>query len=267
MFTQPTILMIVKVWYRGCVIRLSSIFLVIASPFVGSFLGVVIKRLPEGRSILFGRSRCDCGKVALATRDLVPIVSWTLNRGLCRTCARPLGSFYPATEIAALIVAVWSVAVLPPDLVWIGAGFGWMLLTLGWIDRREFILPDSLTLPLAVAGIVVVAMIDWSCLVDHLIGAAAGYASLRLVSWLYRRWRGRDGLGHGDAKLFAALGAWVGWQGLPTVMLYAALGGLVVTAFFTVRRGSLRLDRALPFGPYLCIGGWLVWLYGPLMLS
>jgi len=105
-----------------------------------------------------------------------------LGRGRCRKCARLLGVFYPATEIAALLIALWSLAVLPSNIAWIGAAFGWMLLTLGWIDQREFILPDSLTLPLAIGGIALAAIIDRSRLLDHLIGAAAGYLSLFLIT-------------------------------------------------------------------------------------
>src|SRR5262245_27353564 len=128
---------------------LADLLLVVAAPFVGSFLGVVVARLPVGEPILLGRSKCDCGEVALGLRDLLPIVSWVASRGSCRICSRPLGVFYPAIEIAALLVAMWSLVVLPPGMAWTGAGFGWTLLVLGWIDQRELILPDSLTLPLA----------------------------------------------------------------------------------------------------------------------
>jgi leader peptidase (prepilin peptidase)/N-methyltransferase len=244
---------------------LADVLLVLAAPFIGSFLGLVILRLPAGRPILAGRSRCDCGKIALGPRDLVPLLSWVVNSGRCRACARPLDAFYPAVEVAALAIALWSAAVLPGGLAWIGAGLGCILLVLGWIDARNFILPDVLTLPLAAAGIVVTALLDRSPVLDHLIGAAAGYLVLLLIGLAYRRFRGREGLGTGDAKLFAALGAWVGWQGLPTVLLYATLGGLAVAAYLMWRHGSARADRALPFGPFLCAGGWLVWLYGPLM--
>ena len=94
----------------------TNLLLVVAAPFVGSFLGLVIVRLPVGQPILLGRSKYDCGQVALRLRDLLPIVSWAASRGRCRICARPLAVFYPAIEIAALLVAVWSLAVLPPGM-------------------------------------------------------------------------------------------------------------------------------------------------------
>jgi leader peptidase (prepilin peptidase)/N-methyltransferase len=140
-------------------------------------------------------------------------------------------------------------------------------LTLGWIDQRFLILPDILTLPLMLAGIAVTAIMSSGGLLDHLVGAAAGYLTLTLIAWLYRQWRGRDGLGQGDAKLFSALGAWVSWQGLPTVMLYATAVGIIVVSALSIRGASISPDRKLPFGTFLCVGGWLVWLYGPLLLN
>lgn len=245
----------------------SNTLLIVAAPFVGSFLGVVVQRLPTGRPIIFGRSICACGGYPLQPRDLVPIASWALNRGRCRRCARDLGRFYPLIEVSALLIVLWSVAVMPPEAAWTGALLGWTLLTLGWIDHQEFILPDILTLPLGTAGLVLAALFGEVLLFDAMIGAVAGYAVLMVIAHLYVRWRGREGLGRGDAKLFAAIGAWVGWQGLPTVMLYAAIGGLIVAAILAVRRGPPSRDTALPFGPFLCGGAWLVWLYGPLIVA
>ncbi|MFZ5789558.1 MAG: prepilin peptidase [Pseudomonadota bacterium] len=144
-------------------------------------------------------------------------------------------------------------------------GLGAALLTLAWIDWRTRLLPDILTLPLGAAGFLVTWLAEPTVVVDHLIGAAAGFGVLSALSYVYLLARRRDGLGGGDAKLLGAIGAWVGWQGLPTVMLYAAMGGLAWALIGALRGRSLRLDARLPFGPWLCLGGWLVWLYGPLV--
>jgi leader peptidase (prepilin peptidase)/N-methyltransferase len=243
---------------------LESLLLIGASPFIGSFLGVVIERQPAGRPIALARSRCDrCGH-ALGGRDLIPVLSWLAAGGSCRHCGQAIGWFPLAVELAAIAVALWSVAVLPGWLAVAGAGLGWTLLALAWIDARHFLLPDALTLPLGLAGIAVAGVIDPARAMDHLIGAAAGFAVFAGIAAIYRRWRGRDGLGLGDAKLLAALGAWVGWQGLPTVVLYAALAGLLWAFARAVRGAPLHARHRVPFGPFLGLAGWLVWLYGPL---
>ena len=233
---------------------------VAAAPFVGSFLGVLIRRLPEGRPIAWARSRCEGCGATLAVRDLVPLLSWLWLRGRCRFCRQRLGWFYPAVELAALAVAIVAVAADNGAEAWLDCILGWWLLALGWIDARHWLLPDALTLPLVVAGLAAVLAFDPADFGDRLLGAAAGYLALRTVAWLYRRLRGRDGLGEGDAKLLAAAGAWVGAAGLPQVVLIASIGGLL--AALCLRLVGVRLGpaSALPFGPFLALGTWLVWL-------
>jgi leader peptidase (prepilin peptidase)/N-methyltransferase len=239
--------------------------LIAAAPFIGSFLGVVIDRLPAGRPIVLARSACRHCKATLAVRDLIPLLSWLLSRGKCRYCGRDIGLFYPMVELAALGVAVWSVAVLPGWIAAAGAALGWVLLTLAWIDQRTFLLPDVLVLPLVPAGLLVAWLINPALLLDHIIGAAAGFAVFAAVAWAFRMLRGREGLGGGDVKLLGALGAWVAWQGLPTVVLYAAVSGLLWVLVLSALGKRVHLGRRIPFGLHLCIGGWLVWLYGPLL--
>lgn len=233
---------------------------VAAAPFVGSFLGVLIRRLPEGRPIAWTRSRCEeCG-AALAVRDLVPLASWLRLRGRCRFCRRRLGWFYPGVELAALAVAVVAVAADNGGAAWLDCILGWWLLTLGWIDARHWLLPDVMTLPLVVAGLAAALALDPADFTGRLFGAAAGYLALRAVAWLYRRSRGRDGLGEGDAKLLAAAGAWVGAAGLPQVVLFAALAALLAALCLRLAGVRLGLASALPFGPFLALATWLVWL-------
>jgi leader peptidase (prepilin peptidase)/N-methyltransferase len=246
---------------------LSSVLLIVVAPFIGSFLGTIIRRLPEKRPLLFGRSACEHCHRMLGWRDLIPVVSWLVGRGRCRYCGAAIGAFYPAVELAALTVALWSAAVTPGWIAWAGAGLGWTLLALAWIDWQHYLLPDALTLPLAVAGLAVAWLIDPERLLHHAIGVVAGFAGFGALTWLYRKLRGRSGLGGGDAKLLGAFGAWVAWWGLPTIVLYAALSGLLLVLAQAARGQRLGLGHRLPFGPHLCLGGWLVWLYGPLIPS
>ena len=163
-------------------------------------------------------------------------------------------------------LAVWAASLRDGLDLAASCGLAWALMALAAIDVRRGILPDTLTLPLTAAGLALAA-IDGGPLADRGLGAVAGYAAFASVAALYRLWRGRDGLGLGDAKLMAAAGAWVGWQSLPSVVLSAALAGL---AGFGLRRMFNReagLDRSIAFGPFLALAIWLVWLYGPLPIQ
>ena len=249
------------------ILRFHWLFLLLAAPCVGSFLGVVTARLPAGRSSLRGRSACPhCGRV-LGPRDLVPLLGWLVNRGRCRHCGQALSWAYPAIELAALAVAAWSLAVLPGWLAWAGCALGWTLLALAVIDAKHLLLPDTLTLPLVPAGLVVAWAVEPAKLADHAIGAVAGFVAVAAIGLAYRRLRGREGIGLGDAKLFAAAGAWVSWAGLPSVLLLAAAGGLAGHLLGARLTGRSLKGRELPFGPYIAGALWLVWLYGPVSLG
>ncbi|HJU16493.1 MAG TPA: prepilin peptidase, partial [Stellaceae bacterium] len=204
-------------------------FMIAAAPFIGSFLGVLIRRLPERRPIAWARSACEhCGR-RLAARDLVPLVSWLSARGRCRGCGQPIGWFYPAVELAALAVALAALAA-DSGRWWLDCLLGWWLLVLAWVDARCWLLPDALTLPLVLAGLIAAAGLAPDALLDRALGAALGYAILAGIAFFYRKARGRDGLGGGDAKLLAASGAWVGAGGLPSVIFLAAAAALVAAA-------------------------------------
>src|SRR5687767_7592439 len=154
----------------------SLLLLTAVAVVVGSFLGVLIKRLPTGRPIVLGRSECELCHRPLTWRDLIPLISWLSARGRCRHCGQRVEPFYPMVELAALTVAIWAHVVLPGWIAWAGAGFGWALLTLAWIDAEHGFLPDALTLPLAIAGLGVAWFAKPSALPDHVIGAVAGCA-------------------------------------------------------------------------------------------
>jgi leader peptidase (prepilin peptidase)/N-methyltransferase len=240
--------------------------MVAAAPFIGSFVGVVIRRLPDGRPIAWTRSACErCGG-RLAARDLVPLASWVATKGRCRRCGAAIGWFYPAVELSALAVALFALAADGGRWVWLDCLLGWWLLTLAWIDARHWLLPDALTLPLVLAGLMAAAAFAPAELFARALGAALGYALLQAVGFLYKKARGRDGIGDGDAKLLAAVGAWVGAGGLASVILFAALAALACAALLRLFGVRLGARSALPFGPFLALAAWLVWLFGPLSL-
>jgi leader peptidase (prepilin peptidase)/N-methyltransferase len=247
--------------------QLESSLAIILAPFVGSFLGVVIERLPVGRPTAFGRSACDhCGET-LTPRDLIPLVSYLARRGWC-SCGRTMLSwFYPGIELAALLVALSAAAVLSGWLLWASLGLGWTLLTLAAIDYRESVLPDIITLPLIPTGLVLAWVVDPGLLIGHAVSALAGFASLALIAGIYRWVRGRDGLGLGDAKLLAAAGAWLGLQALPSVVLIAAACGLAFALATALAGAKLTWTSRMAFGPHLALAFWLVWLCGPVVIG
>lgn len=235
---------------------------VAAAPFVGSFAGVLALRALRPASIVFGRSACpDCG-ATLAARDLVPLFSWLWLRRRSRCCDRPISAFYPAIELAAIAIALWAATVAADPALWVSCGLGWTLLALTAADFRFYLLPDYLTLPLIAAGLLDAQLFAPNSLVDRAIGAAAGLMVILAIRFIYGRLRNREGIGLGDAKLLAAAGAWISWTGLPSAVLVAAVSAL---AYALARRGAGGLSAAdrVPFGPFLCLGIWVVWLYGP----
>ncbi len=238
---------------------------VLVAPLIGSFISVLVTRLPDGGAVVLGRSACPhCGH-RLAARDLVPVLSWALNRGCCRYCTARLGLLYPGIEVGALVIAAWAATATSGWLLWATCGLGWTLIALAAIDLRHQILPNTLTLSLIPAGLLAVHLEAPASVADHAIGAVVGFTAFYLIAELYRWIRKREGLGLGDAKLFAAAGAWVSWWGLPGVLLVAASSALAVVLVRSLAGSRATLDLRLAFGPYLCLGLWIVWLYGPVM--
>jgi leader peptidase (prepilin peptidase)/N-methyltransferase len=244
------------------------LFLIVLAPVVGSFISVVSGRYPHWQEIAMGRSRCpSCGQVLTAS-ELVPIVSWLVQRGRCRSCAGWISARYLWIELAATTVAVWGAIMVSGPLLFVTCGLGWTLVALAAIDARHFVLPDLLTLPLGLAGLAVAWTLHPEHLVGNVVGAVVGYVSFLVLAVAYERLRGRPGLGLGDAKLFAAAGAWVSWSGLPSIAIIAGLSGLGAALLHAaLTRRPLDLKTRLPFGPFLAFGFWLVWLHGPLVLN
>lgn len=229
---------------------------------MGSFLGVVARRLPRGEGIIAPRSHCESCLRALRPAELVPIVSFLRQGGRCAGCGAPIARAHLAMELLATLVPAIALALLPwagwPEIAQASV-LGWTLLALAAIDLEHWLLPDALTLPLLAAGLAATWLATPSELADHLAAAATGWAGLAGFAALYRRLRGREGLGGGDAKLFAAGGAWVGLAALPLVLLVAAVLGL---GFALLRHGrALGRTTAVPFGPPLCAGIWALELW------
>jgi len=234
-------------------ISFAALFGVIGA-VVGSFIAVVARRWPAGRPIAIARSACDgCGAV-LGPLELVPIVSYAVQRGRCRRCGAAIGWREPAIEIGAAVIVTVAALLVPWPAAGAVAALGWTLLLLALLDAEHFWLPAAITWPLTLAGLAATAALRPGDFDAHLIGAGIGWGSLALVAALYRRARGRVGLGGGDAALFAAAGAWLGWAALPLVLGSAAVAGLVV-ALLLWGRGITATTR-LPFGVFLAAATW-----------
>jgi leader peptidase (prepilin peptidase) / N-methyltransferase len=252
---------------------------------VGSFLNVVILRLPrrlewqwkkDSREMLgepelydppppgivVERSHCPHCKAQLSWYENIPLASWLLQRGKCRHCRAPISIQYPLVELVTMLLVL--------ACVW-RFGFGWQgfgaivltcfLIALAGIDFRTQLLPDSLTLPLMWLGLIAASDNLYMPAKPALLGAIAGYVSLWSVWWVFKQLTGKEGMGHGDFKLLAALGAWVGLQGvLPTILISSLVGAIIGSAWLAMK----GRDRAtpIPFGPYLAIAGWIVFMWG-----
>jgi leader peptidase (prepilin peptidase)/N-methyltransferase len=229
---------------------------------IGSFAALLADRLPRGQAVLLARSRCrSCGQ-RLCLRDLIPIVSWVRLRGRCRDCGATIGIDPLLGEALALGIAMASVAALPSHLVWPACLLGWALLALGLADLRHFMLPDVITLPLLVCGLVLAAFRAGGMPQPELAGTLAGGLFFALMLLSYRRLRQRDGLGWGDVKLLAAGGAWVGWEALPLVVAIAALLTLsVVPLLGSGLRGEAAGPQPIPFGPGLAVAIWVIFVF------
>lgn len=172
-----------------------------------------------------------------------------------------------AFALAAAAIGAWAgLSQASVSATLLTAVLGWMLLLIAVVDAEHFWLPDELTLPLAAAGLGAALLPGGTGLLNAAIGAATGFAALWLLAFAYRRLRGRDGLGGGDPFLLAAGGAWVGWIGLPTVLLWAAAAGLSLVLARALMKKPLAGDDRLAFGVFLAVGIWMTWLFGPLGL-
>lgn len=232
----------------------------IGGAIVGSFLALLVIRLPEGKQVVSGRSRCDQCHHVLAPRDLVPVLSFTFNRGRCRQCGAAIDPVHLLIELAAGAIGALSFAILSPLQAVLGAMLGWILLTLAALDMRHLWLPDRMVLALAVIGLASAAVIPSPDMTERIVGGIAGFGSLYCVATGYLLVRGQEGMGGGDPKLFGAIGCWTGWQLLPLILLLAALIGLASALIMQIRGRSITMETALPLGSFLALATFPVWL-------
>ena len=251
---------------------------------IGSFLNVVIHRLPKmmqresdnyvahesGKelphtdryNLMVPRSCCPhCGHQISALEN-IPVVSWLVLRGKCRNCKAPISPRYPIVELITGLLSALLVWTFGSGLAGVGALlFVYLLIAMTWIDYDTKLLPDDLTLPLLWAGLLINVNGTFVPLQDAVIGAAAGYLVLWSVYWLFKLVTGKEGMGYGDFKLLAALGAWMGWAMLPTIVLLSSVVGAIVGISLIVfaKRGR---DNPIPFGPYLAAAGLIALLWG-----
>ncbi|NIJ35563.1 leader peptidase (prepilin peptidase)/N-methyltransferase [Sphingopyxis panaciterrae] len=234
---------------------------------LGSFIATLVLRWPAGRSVL-GRSQCDACRRPLGIRDLVPLLSALAVRGRCRQCGAPIDRFHSRVEIASALIGALALALMPGVAGWLWALFGWLLLPLALLDARHFWLPDRLNALLAITGLLLAGPLLDTPLVDRWIGALAGGFALAAVAWAYRLARGGDGMGGGDPKLVAAIGAWLGWQVLPLMLLLASLGGIIWALAMRNEKGDTPLTlRRIPFGVFACTAAWIAVPVWPLLIS
>ena len=253
---------------------------------IGSFLNVVIYRLPlmleaqwqaecaelsgkevvapETFNLMLPRSRCQqCGH-SIRWHENIPLLSYLFLRGQCAACHTPISWRYPLVELstgALFFYCGWVWGATPTALLW--SGFAAALLGLAVIDWDTTLLPDDITLPLLWAGLIA-ATLQWTPvpLSAAVWGAVAGYGSLWLVYWAFKLVTGKEGMGFGDFKLFAALGAWFGWQALVPIILMASVIGAVVGIGMKLSSG-LRAGGYVPFGPFLAGAGLTAMIFGP----
>jgi leader peptidase (prepilin peptidase)/N-methyltransferase len=274
---------------------IGSVFLL--SLLVGSFLNVVIHRLPvmldrqwklqadevlgresvqptEPYNLVVPRSACPHCGAPIKSHQNIPVVSYLLLGGRCANCKARISPRYPIVELATAILSAavawrfgwhWqTVAALT---------FTWALVALTVIDLDHQILPDVITLPLLWLGLLL--SLAWSAGLmppmpvdpgSAIIGGAAGYLSLWLVYWAFKLVTGKEGMGYGDFKLFGAFGAWMGWQMLPLIILFSAFAGAVIGILLIAVRGRDR-NVPIPFGPYLAAAGWIALMWGPQIMG
>lgn len=231
----------------------------VAGLLIGSFLNVVIARLPEGESVVAGRSRCPrCGHEIRAC-DNIPLVSWLLLRGRCRDCGAPISIRYPLVEALTAVLFAVVVAVKGADEdAWLGLALVVTLVPVTFIDLDHRIIPNVIVGPSAVAAVVILALTDSGALVDHLIAGAAAGGFFLLAALAYPR-----GMGMGDVKLAAVLGLYLGSAVAPA-LLAAMLSGTLVGAAIIARKGTAEGRKtAVPFGPFLALGALVGLFVGP----
>ena len=267
-------------------IELLTLVALITGLLVGSFLNVVIYRLPRqlelgwrhealdflGQNtelepvakfnLVYPPSRCPHCETLIKPWQNIPVISYLLLRGRCRACSQAISPRYPAIELLCGLLSGFVIHHFGVTEQGVYALlFTWVLIALTGIDLSHQLLPDHLTLPLLWLGLLINLGGVYTDLSSAVIGAAAGYLSLWSIYWAFKLLTGKEGMGHGDFKLLAALGAWLGWQQLPLIVLLSSLVGAIMGTILLLIQGRDR-QSTIAFGPYLAIAGWIALLCG-----
>ena len=257
---------------------------------VGSFLNVVIYRLPlmmESRwrrdccellevaqekqetplNLATPNSHCPICKSAIKPWQNIPVISYLLLRGKCGSCGAHIALRYPIMEFITGLMTLALACFIAPSWALFGAVlFTWALITLTMIDIDHQLLPDDITLPLLWLGLLFNVGDTYVSLQEAVLGAMAGYLALWSIYWIFKLLTGKEGMGYGDFKLLAALGAWLGWQALPVIILLSSLVGAVCgIALMSIKRRGREIP--IPFGPYLAMAGWIALLWGDELIA
>ena len=248
--SKPATMVQILQMFAGCLV----------GSIIGSFVALVADRWPRGEDIVLAPSQCRaCGR-RLRAANLVPVVSYCLQRGHCVWCRARLPGDLVLAELVGAGIAVLALtrAEDMSEMVAL-ALFGWALLLLALLDARHLWLPDAITLPLALAGLAAAAVLPEPTLLSRVLGAGLGYGALEGLRQGYRRLRGREGLGGGDPKLLGAIGAWLGAAALPGIVLIAACAGLAWAGLERLRGRPAGGTAPIPLGTALAASAW-VWL-------
>jgi len=268
---------------------LAFLLIAVFAAVVGSFLNVVIYRLPimmerkwraeaaemmdspvtsqseqdaEPFNLLLPGSRCGSCGVTIKPWHNIPVLSWLLLRGKCAACGEGYSVRYPLVEAFTALLSVFVVWHYQFSALGFAVVlFSWLLICLTFIDADTYLLPDPLNYILLWSGLLTHLWLGTMPLEDAILGAVFGYLSLWSVYWAFKLLTGKEGMGYGDFKLLAALGAWCGWQQLPLIILLSSLVGAVL-GIAMILFGDKDKQQPIPFGPYLAIAGWIAMLWG-----
>jgi len=260
----------------------------IISLIVGSFLNVVITRLPhmlenmtrndcqsflsiqthveepnaQTFNLFIPGSHCPKCKHKIKPWDNIPIISFLLLNGNCRHCKQPISLAYPATEALTLLLSIFIAWKLGVTVKSVGAIILiWLLITQAAIDLKCYMIPDEITIPAVWLGLIINCFAIFNTPQNAIYGAVAGYLSLWTIYWLFKFLTKKEGMGYGDFKLLAMLGAWLGWQQIPLIIMIASFSGAIIGITLIMLKRKC-LSSAIPFGPYLAIAGLIALLYG-----
>ncbi|GGI93368.1 prepilin peptidase [Shewanella gelidii] len=259
--------MLKREWQQECNQYLNEYHTELLTKLGKTALEKPIDPYPAKYNLVVPTSACPKCSAKIKPWHNLPILGWVMLKGKCAECSNAISARYPIIELATgLLVSVLAWKLGPTSQFLLAAIFTFALIALTGIDLDEMLLPDQLTLPLLWIGLAVNYFGAFTTLQDAVIGAMAGYLSLWSVFWLFKIATGKEGMGYGDFKLLAVIGAWLGWQMLPLVIILSSLVGAVV-GITLIAFKKLNQGNPIPFGPYLAAAGWIALVWGDTIVN